>query len=54
MIERWFRMLKYDEVYLKDYASIKDARKQIGEFIHILCYLELRLNYYKLEKYGSL
>lgn len=33
MIERWFRTLKYDEVYLKDYANIKDARKQIGEFI---------------------
>jgi putative transposase len=34
MIERWFRTLKYDEVYLKDYANIKDARQQIGEFIH--------------------
>jgi len=34
MIERWFRTLKYDEVYLKDYANIKDARRQIGNFIH--------------------
>ena len=34
MIERWFRTLKYDEVYLKDYSNIKDARQQIGEFIH--------------------
>lgn len=34
MIERWFRTLKYEEVYLKDYQNIKDARKQIGEFIH--------------------
>jgi putative transposase len=34
MIERWFRTLKYDEVYLKDYANIKDARRQIGDFIH--------------------
>ena len=34
MIERWFRTLKYDEVYIKDYENIKDARKQIGEFIH--------------------
>ena len=34
MIERWFRTLKYDEVYLKDYENIKDARRQIGEFIH--------------------
>ena len=34
MIERWFRTLKYDEVYLKDYENIKDAHKQIGNFIH--------------------
>lgn len=34
MIERWFRTLKYDEVYLKDYENIKDARRQIGAFIH--------------------
>ena len=34
MIERWFRTLKYDEVYLKDYQNIKDARRQIGEYIH--------------------
>jgi len=34
MIERWFRTLKYDEVYLKDYANIKDARRQISDFIH--------------------
>ena len=23
MIERWFRTLKYDEVYLKDYENIR-------------------------------
>lgn len=34
MIERWFRTLKYEEVYLNDYDNIRDARKQIGEFIH--------------------
>lgn len=34
MIERWFRTLKYDEVYLNDYANIRDARKQIGNFIN--------------------
>lgn len=32
-VERWFRTLKYEEVYLKDYESFKDARRQIGEFI---------------------
>ena len=34
MIERWFRTLKYEEVYLNDYANIREARKQIGEFVH--------------------
>ena len=34
MIERWFRTLKYDEVYLKDYENIRDARRQIADFIH--------------------
>lgn len=32
-IERFWRTLKYDEVYLKDYESLSDARKQIGAFI---------------------
>jgi putative transposase len=47
MIERWFRTLKYDEVYLKNYANIKDARKQIGEFIHNYNFVKLHsaLNY---------
>jgi len=34
MIERWFRTLKYDEVYLNSYKNIRDARKQIGKFIN--------------------
>lgn len=34
MIERWSRTLKYGEIYLKDYENIKDARKQIEDFIH--------------------
>lgn len=33
-IERWFRTLKYEEVYLKDYENLKEARREIGEFIH--------------------
>ena len=32
-IERWFRSLKYEEVYLKEYENIRDARFQIGKFI---------------------
>jgi putative transposase len=31
--ERFWRTLKYDEVYLKDYESLTDARYQIGVFI---------------------
>lgn len=33
-IERWFRTLKYEEVYLKDFENIREARKEIGQFIH--------------------
>lgn len=32
-IERWFRTLKYEEVYLKDYENIKEARCEIRRFI---------------------
>ena len=31
--ERFWRTLKYFEVYLKDYQSVWDAEKQIGDFI---------------------
>lgn len=31
-IERLWRSLKYEEVYLKDYASVGEARKGIGEY----------------------
>jgi putative transposase len=33
VIERFWRTLKQDEVYLKDYLNVKDARKQIGVYI---------------------
>lgn len=32
--ERFWRTLKYDEVYLKDYESMTDAKEQIGVFIN--------------------
>lgn len=32
-IERFWRTLKYDEVYLKEYESVIDARNQIGDYI---------------------
>ena len=34
MIERWFRTLKYDEVYLTSYNNLKEARDAIGAYIH--------------------
>lgn len=33
-IERWFRTLKYEEVYLKDYVNIREARQEIAQFIN--------------------
>ena len=33
MIERWFRTLKYEEVYLTQYQNIREARKEIHNFI---------------------
>lgn len=33
-IERLWRSLKYEEVYLKDYASVGEARKSIGEYFY--------------------
>lgn len=32
-IERWFRTLKYEEVYLKEYENLRQARQEIGAFI---------------------
>jgi putative transposase len=34
-IERFWRTLKWDEVYLKDYENMADAREQIGRYIEI-------------------
>jgi putative transposase len=33
MIERFWRTLKYTEVYIKDYETPKEARREIGRFI---------------------
>lgn len=33
MIERWFRTLKYDEVYLNEYSCIRQAREAIKAYI---------------------
>jgi putative transposase len=32
--ERFWRTLKYDEVYLKDYLTVREAETNIGDFIH--------------------
>jgi putative transposase len=34
-IERFWRTLKWDEVYLKDYENLPDARLQIGKYIEL-------------------
>jgi len=41
LIERWFRTLKYEEVYLKEYLNIKEARQQIAAFIYTYNYERL-------------
>lgn len=33
-IERFFRTLKYDEIYLNEYASISDLKKGINRYMH--------------------
>ncbi len=33
-IERWFRTLKYEEIYLKQYENIKEARQEIANFVY--------------------
>jgi putative transposase len=35
IIERFWRTIKYDEVYLNDYSSPADARRRIGEYIEM-------------------
>ncbi len=32
--ERFWRTLKYDEVYLKDYQTVREAESNIGDFIY--------------------
>lgn len=32
IIERFWRTIKYDEVYLNDYESPAEARRRIGEY----------------------
>jgi putative transposase len=34
IIERFFRTLKYEDIYLKHYASIREARNGINQFMH--------------------
>lgn len=43
MIERLWRTVKYEEVYLKSYDSVEDCRRNLGEYIR----------YYNMERYHS-
>jgi len=31
--ERFWRTIKYEEVYLKEYTSVRDAERQIGSYV---------------------
>lgn len=61
-IERWFRTLKYEEVYLKDYENIKEARKEIDGFIKDYNFLRIHsaidttpaFRYYPMQLYALL
>ncbi len=37
-VERLWRSVKYEEVYLKDYASVTDARVQLGRYFNFYNY----------------
>ena len=32
MVERLWRTVKYEEVYLKDYADVLDCRRSLGDY----------------------
>ena len=34
-VERLWRSLKYEEVYLKGYATVAEARKSISAYLHL-------------------
>ena len=34
LIERFWRTIKYEEVYLNDYETVWEVEKRIGEYIH--------------------
>ena len=42
-IERFFRTLKYDEIYINEYSSISDLKKEIDRYI----------NFYNFERFHS-
>ena len=43
IIERWFRTLKYEDVYINDYRTIKDVKEGCGRYI----------NFYNTERIHS-
>ena len=34
IIERFFRSIKYECVYINEYSSVKQLRKDIGQYMH--------------------
>ena len=41
-VERWWRTVKYEEVYLRDYESVQDVRQGLGRYF--VFYNEVRLH----------
>jgi putative transposase len=37
-MERWYRTLKEEEVWLHEYRSLEEARASIGRYIHFYNY----------------
>jgi transposase InsO family protein len=55
VIERFWRTLKYENVYLKGYSTVKEAREGINQYIEI--YNSQRIHSsigYKTPRYGLL
>ncbi len=49
-VERLWRSIKYDEVYLRAYASVSEARTCIGRYIAFYHSASLRPSFYVVEE----
>jgi putative transposase len=40
-IERLWRSVKYEEVYLRDYADSREAERSLGDYFRFYCHVRL-------------